>query len=201
MELSVDDKTSNCINYPTETFKSYDQCDQEYIRKELPEGLIPFWSIHCENITLASNKFSWNGSKEEFKLLLNKFGKLKNEAKNNELSRITTDKYIYNDFVIDGFISGYYEADCRVPCKKTMIEISTGQISLNSKQNYSQIFMAFDQKVKIKAIKVDKFNIFGAFNFLGSNLGLLPGMGLYQLLEWSMLIIISFRELIKRREL
>ena len=74
-ELSADDKTSNCINYPTETFKSYDQCDQEYIRKELPEGLIPFWSIHCENITLASNKFSWNGSKEEFKLLLNKFGK------------------------------------------------------------------------------------------------------------------------------
>ena len=50
--------------------------------------------------------------------------------------------------------------------------------------------MAFDQKVKIKAIKVDKFNIFGAFNFLGSNLGLLPGMGLYQLLEWSMLIIV-----------
>ena len=119
----------------------------------------------------------------------------------NYLELLQINIYMYNDFIIDGFISGYYEADCRVPCKKTMIEISTGQISLNSKQNYSQIFMAFDQKVKIKAIKVDKFNIFGAFNFLGSNLGLLPGMGLYQLLEWSMLIIISFRELIKKREL
>ena len=81
-----------------------------------------------------------------------------------------------------------------------MVEISTGQNSQNSNQNYSLIFMAFDQKVKIEAIKVDKFNIFGALNFLGSNMGLLPGMGLFQLLEWSMLVIISFRELIKSRD-
>ena len=77
LELSADDRTSNCINYPTESYKSYAQCDQEYIRKDLPKGLIPFWSLPMEDITLASNKFSWNGSKEEFQCLLNKFGKFK----------------------------------------------------------------------------------------------------------------------------
>ena len=81
-----------------------------------------------------------------------------------------------------------------------MVQISSGGVSENPNLNQSQIFMAFDQKVKVEAIIVDKFEVLGALNFLGSNMGLLPGMGLYQLLELSIIIIFSYIELFKRRE-
>ena len=31
---------------------------------------------------------------------------------------------------------------------------------------------------------MDRFSFMGALNFFGSNLGLWPGLGLYQILEW-----------------
>lgn len=96
-------------------------------------------------------------------------------------------------------MTGYGESNCKIPCKKTVVEISSGQISQNVKQNYSIIFISFDQKVKVKEIKVDKFDIYGALNFLGSNMGLFPGMGLFQLLEWSFIIILSYKELLRSR--
>ena len=37
--------------------------------------------------------------------------------------------------------------------------------------------------MEIKEITVDEFSFMTSLNFLGSNLGLLPGMGLFQLLE------------------
>ena len=104
-----------------------------------------------------------------------------------------------NNFLSDGLMTGYGESNCKIPCKKTVVEISSGQISQNVKQNYSIIFISFDQKVKVKEIKVDKFDIYGALNFLGSNMGLFPGMGLFQLLEWSFIIILSYKELLRSR--
>ena len=87
-------------------------------------------------------------------------------------------------------MSGVYDSDCYVPCKSTMVKISPGNIfSLN--KNYSIIFVLYNQKVQTRAITVDKFDIFGALNYLGSNMGLLPGMGLFQLFEFSIVILIS----------
>ena len=43
--------------------------------------------------------------------------------------------------------------------------------------------LGFSQSMEIKEITVDKFSFMTSLNFLGSNLGLWPGLGLYQLFE------------------
>ena len=42
----------------------------------------------------------------------------------------------------------------------------------------------FNDKVRVKVTSVDQFSFMGALNYFGSNLGLWPGLGLYQILEW-----------------
>ena len=45
------------------------------------------------------------------------------------------------------------------------------------------INIAFSDQVRVKRISVDKFSFMDSLNFFGSNLGLWPGLGLYQILE------------------
>ena len=54
---SPEEVNSNCVNYPTEQFASYADCDQEFVRRTLPRGFVPFWSVN--NVSMASNTFSW----------------------------------------------------------------------------------------------------------------------------------------------
>ena len=50
----------------------------------------------------------------------------------------------------------------------------------------------FDPDVRVKVTSVDQFSFMGALNYFGSNLGLWPGLGLYQILEWvTGLLIVS----------
>ena len=42
----------------------------------------------------------------------------------------------------------------------------------------------FNEEVKVKKTSVDKFSFMDSLNFFGSNLGLWPGLGLFQILEW-----------------
>ena len=58
LELSPDDVNSNCVNYPTEIFASYSDCDEEFLRNGMPDGLVPFWILPMENMSQASNNFS-----------------------------------------------------------------------------------------------------------------------------------------------
>ena len=41
----------------------------------------------------------------------------------------------------------------------------------------------FNNEVKVKKTSLDKFSFMDSLNFFGSNLGLWPGLGLYQILE------------------
>ena len=43
--------------------------------------------------------------------------------------------------------------------------------------------LAFSDQVRVKRISVDRFSFMDSLNFFGSNLGLWPGLGLYQILE------------------
>ena len=43
--------------------------------------------------------------------------------------------------------------------------------------------LVFNEDVRVKKTSVDKFSFVAALNFFGSNLGLWPGLGLYQILE------------------
>ena len=58
LEMSPDDVNSNCVNYPTEKFSSYSDCDEEFLREGMPDGLVPFWILPMENMSQASNNFS-----------------------------------------------------------------------------------------------------------------------------------------------
>ena len=44
--------------------------------------------------------------------------------------------------------------------------------------------LMFNEEVRVKKTSVDKFSFMDSLNFFGSNLGLWPGLGLFQLLEW-----------------
>ena len=44
--------------------------------------------------------------------------------------------------------------------------------------------LMFNEEVRVKKTSVDKFNFMDSLNFFGSNLGLWPGLGLYQIMEW-----------------
>ena len=58
----------------------------------------------------------------------------------------------------------------------------------------------FNEEVKVKKTSVDKFSFTDSLNFFGSNLGLWPGLGLFQILEWTVGVILVRKFLKKFRE-
>ena len=72
-------------------------------------------------------------------------------------------------------------SDCLPPCLITEATVEKG-----TKTNWRDALfsLAFNEKVMVKVTSVDRFSFMGALNFFGSNLGLWPGLGLYQILEW-----------------
>ena len=57
-EYSPEDPANPCANYPTEEYSSYSDCDDDFVRRALPPGLKPFWTV--DNISEATNTFSMN---------------------------------------------------------------------------------------------------------------------------------------------
>ena len=55
-EYSPEDPGNPCVNYPTEAFESYADCDDHFVRRFLPSGLKPFWTV--DNISDATNTFT-----------------------------------------------------------------------------------------------------------------------------------------------
>ena len=54
-EYSPDDPANPCVNYPTEEYESYADCDDHFVRSFLPPGLKPFWTV--DNISEATDTF------------------------------------------------------------------------------------------------------------------------------------------------
>ena len=77
-----------------------------------------------------------------------------------------------------------------------MANVKEGKIT---KWNGHLIRFAFNDEVKVKKISVDKFSFMDSLNFFGSNLGLWPGLGLYQIVEWifGIFIVSNFLEKIR----
>ena len=51
--------------------------------------------------------------------------------------------------------------------------------------------MYFDNNVRVRRLTVDQFSFMDSLNFFGSNLGLWPGLGLYQVMEAVMEVVIA----------
>ena len=82
-----------------------------------------------------------------------------------------------------GLFTGILASDCPVPCTKTTpIVVEGAQVKINSEESFFSF--AFSDNVEIRKTTVDQFNFAESLNFLGSNLGLWPGLGLFQILEW-----------------
>ena len=62
---------------------------------------------------------------------------------------------------------------------------------------FSGVALTFNQDVRVKKTAVDQFSFMGSLNFFGSNLGLWPGLGLYQILELAVGILIASQVLRK----
>ena len=54
-EYSPEDPANPCVNYPTEEYESYADCDDHFVRSFLPPGLKPFWTV--DNISEATTTF------------------------------------------------------------------------------------------------------------------------------------------------
>ena len=86
---------------------------------------------------------------------------------------------IYKSDFSDDLFSGLKVSDCLLPCLRTVATVEEGTVT-----KWSSMFsLMFNDEVKVKKTSVDKFSFMDSLNFFGSNLGLWPGMGLYQIIE------------------
>ena len=92
----------------------------------------------------------------------------------------------------DDILSGTKISDCKVPCTTTFTNVHKGAVS-NTVEQGSSVYLKFIDDMDIETVDVDKITFMGSLNFLGSNLGLLPGMGLYQLLEGFFGILVFYK--------
>ena len=85
-------------------------------------------------------------------------------------------------FYSDDLFTGSTMSDCLLPCLRTVATVEEGT---GTKWGYGLMFsLIFNEEVKVKKTSVDKFSFMDSLNFFGSNLGLWPGLGLYQIMEW-----------------
>ena len=64
---SPEDKKNPCVDYPTKEHSSYAECDDDFVRRSLPPGLLPFWAV--DNISLASNNFTFTSDYQTERLI------------------------------------------------------------------------------------------------------------------------------------
>ena len=93
---------------------------------------------------------------------------------------VTKSTFSFGNF---GFLAGHTKSTCFVPCTSTSSFILLGQSRI-AQLSVSYIQIAFDEDVKITKTTLIRFDFMESLNFLGSNLGLWPGLGICQLLEW-----------------
>ena len=51
------------MHYPTKAYKTYADCDQDFVRKSLPSDLVPFWNV--DNISQATS--FWAGENKKMR--------------------------------------------------------------------------------------------------------------------------------------
>ena len=82
-----------------------------------------------------------------------------------------------------------------MPCVTTRTRVTQGPVFRGL--NNTAIRFTFPNQVSIRNVTVDKFDFMDSLNFLGSNLGLWPGMGLFQLLEGAISLFVAYKVLNK----
>ena len=98
----------------------------------------------------------------------------------------------YRFLCLEKLLIGEFISDCKKPCLTTTVSISESAIGKHSRP-FHYIHFYMPSKIQTTMIKEDSFGLMESLNFLGSNLGLWPGLGLFQLLEGLIALIVAFK--------
>ena len=101
-------------------------------------------------------------------------------------------------FILDQLMVGNLVSDCRVPCVETISKVLAGPSSIQD-MDYKAVYFYITSDIDLQEVVVDEFDFMESLNFLGSNLGLWPGMGLFQILEGALLIFAGYNLSLKLR--
>ena len=162
--FSEDDESKGCKNYPNEIFKTYNECDEAFVQSATNQRI----QTYCPDV---SDKGMFPAT------FIPIFA-------THNLSLVTRLQVIANCSHKSGLyeqMSGAKASSCPLPCTTT----TTNTILANSVSGIGTGFtLYFDKSIMVTNVTVDKFQPMVSLNFLGSNLGLWPGLGIFQLFEW-----------------
>ena len=95
-----------------------------------------------------------------------------------------------NHISVDLFY-GILVSDCLLPCLRTTATVRKKMTSMSFTGNTTVVAFNFDNKVRVRKTSIDQFSFMDSLNFLGSNLGLWPGLGLHQIIEWMVGMVVA----------
>ena len=72
--------------------------------------------------------------------------------------------------------------------------------TMPSEDTKTLVSFNFDEEVRVKKTSVDQFSFMDSLNFFGSNLGLWPGLGLHQILEWLVGMVVATQIIVRCRQ-
>ena len=160
-----DDKKINCKNYPNEEFDSYEDCDMAFTRKT-------YQSLYHQKKCRKGKNISTENIVPIFAT--------NNIDEATKIAHATADSDIKSG--IFDLVLGTELSSCPRPCTTTFTD--TMQTSIEPKVGSTNIHITFDNSIMVTKIKVDNFQMSESMNILGSELGLWPGLGIFQLIQW-----------------
>jgi hypothetical protein len=164
--FSEDDQSKECKNYPNEMFESYNECDEAYVQSTSSEIIQTYCPDTSDNGVFAAT-FVPIYATHNISLV-------------TEFQKKTKCSYMIL-FDTHDLMAGATASHCPTPCTTT----TTNTILTKSNEDTNSVIsLYFDKSVMITNVTVDNFQPMVSLNFLGSNLGLWPGLGICQLFEW-----------------
>ena len=89
-------------------------------------------------------------------------------------------------------------SSCLQPCLRTVATVEEGTVGRGPW--HSKFSLIFNTEVRLKKTSVDRFSFMDSLNFFGSNLGLWPGLGLHQILEWLVGMVVATQIIVRCRQ-
>ena len=94
---------------------------------------------------------------------------------------------------------GILVSDCLLPCLRTTATVRKKMTSMFFAGNETLVSFNFDNEVRVRKTSLDQFSFMVSLNFFGSNLGLWPGLGLHQILQWLVEMFVATQIIVKCR--
>ena len=79
----------------------------------------------------------------------------------------------------------------QIPCTITSASLRKLAVSTHAEADTHHVFISYDGDIQMSRVTVDKFEFLESLNYLGSNLGLWPGLWLYKLNDGASAFILS----------